>query len=148
MTRFMRSLGIGIAATACVVGTATSANAAGPHYSASGAKYAVNGCTNHVQMWTDGATVQAFSHQTCDYAVAISRPQIVLSGNNGVTMKIGGKACKMSRSCYSGQVSVPLTKGWTYRAAGAGNASMNKPGEGDIAWPDYTVARVTKKAPF
>ncbi|MFG3532687.1 hypothetical protein ACGF8B_39145 [Streptomyces sp. NPDC047917] len=152
MKRFARFLGTGAVALTCLVVTATSAHA-GTTYHGQGVKYKRTsksiGCQNHVYMWTEGGNkVRAYATQHCDRAVPISRPTIALSGNNGKTFVTGGKACKAATYCQTEYVTLKMTKGWTYRASNAGTASTGAPGEGDAVWPDNTVARVTKKAPF
>ncbi|WP_411084121.1 hypothetical protein [Streptomyces sp. cmx-18-6] len=143
---------MGTVALTCVAVTATSAHAGTVHHG-KGAKYKrtakSTGCQNHVYMWTEGGKkVRAYGLQHCDRAATISRPTIALSGNNGKTFVTGGKACKAAKYCQTKIVTLKMTKGWTYRASNAGTASTGVPGESDIAWPDKTVARVTKKAPF
>ncbi|MFC9816781.1 hypothetical protein ACFVJM_32495 [Streptomyces virginiae] len=146
MRRFSRALGVAALAAACVATSATSAQA-GTVVSGRGTKYGV--CVNHVSMWTEGdGKVHAYAQQSCDRTVAIMRPTIALSGNNGRTFVTKGKACSRAKWCETDKVTLPATAAWTFRASNAGTATMSIPGKLDWNWPMNTVAHATKRMPF
>ncbi|RII09478.1 hypothetical protein DSC45_30835 [Streptomyces sp. YIM 130001] len=156
MRKTMRGAGISTAALACILMTGAAAQAAPADGHAEFAAKAANSdsdwgksynkCRNYVKVWQKSGKIKARGYMKCQKNVTILRPSAALSSYRKGKLQdythADPKGCNLGKTCWTNTVTMKAKKGLKYHATNSGDASTGVPGEGDIAWPTSSVARV------